>query len=49
MLNGRVTILMDLDRLEECADRNLMKFNTDKCEVQHFRREKTLAVIQAGN
>lgn len=33
MLKGRAAIQVDTDRLEECADRNLMKFSREKCEV----------------
>lgn len=32
MLKGRATILRDPGRLEECANRNLVKFNKDKCK-----------------
>lgn len=45
MLEGRVTIQRDIDRLEECVNRSLMKFNkedTKSCTWDH------LAVIQAG-
>ncbi|GAB0205950.1 mitochondrial enolase superfamily member 1 [Grus japonensis] len=33
---GRATLQEDLDRLEEWSDRNLMKFNKDKCKVLHL-------------
>ncbi|KAK4826414.1 LOW QUALITY PROTEIN: hypothetical protein QYF61_008947, partial [Mycteria americana] len=33
---GRATLQEDLDRLEEWADKNLMKFNQDKCKVLHL-------------
>ena len=32
----RVTLQEDLDRLEEWANKNLMKFNKDKCKVSHL-------------
>ena len=31
MLKGRAAILRDPDRLEECANRNLIKFNKEYC------------------
>ncbi|GAB0208570.1 mitochondrial enolase superfamily member 1 [Grus japonensis] len=33
---GRATLHKDLDRLEEWANKNLMKFNKDKCKVLHL-------------
>ena len=35
-LEGRATLPEDLDRLEEWANKNLMKFNKDKCKVLHL-------------
>ncbi|GAB0178838.1 P protein [Grus japonensis] len=35
-LEGRATLKKDLDRLEEWANKNLMKFNKEKCEVLHM-------------
>ena len=32
---GRAALQEDLDRLEERANKNLMKFNRDKCKVLH--------------
>ncbi|PKU48926.1 rna-directed dna polymerase from mobile element jockey-like [Limosa lapponica baueri] len=33
---GRATLQEDLDRLEEWVNKNLMKFNKDKCKVMHL-------------
>jgi len=35
-LEGTATLQEDLHRLEEWANKNLMKFNTDKCKVLHL-------------
>ena len=35
-LQGRDAIQTDLDRLEECACANLMKYNKAKCKVLHM-------------
>ncbi|KAK4829074.1 hypothetical protein QYF61_002018 [Mycteria americana] len=39
---------IDLDTLEEWADRNFMKFDQDKCKALCLGRKKPFAVIQAG-
>ena len=35
-LEGRPTLQKDLDRLEEWANKNLMKFSKVKCKVLHL-------------
>ena len=39
MLKGSVAFQRDLDRLEEWANRNLGKFNKDRCEALHMGRK----------
>ena len=38
--NGKAAIQRDLARLEEWANRSLMKFSEDKCKVLHLGRKK---------
>ncbi|GAB0196129.1 cAMP-dependent protein kinase inhibitor alpha [Grus japonensis] len=35
---GRATLQEDLDRPEELATKNIMKFNKDKCKVLHLEK-----------
>lgn len=35
---GRSTLLEDLERWEEWANKNLVKFNKDSCKVLHLRK-----------
>ncbi|GAB0179987.1 mitochondrial enolase superfamily member 1 [Grus japonensis] len=53
-LEGRATLWEDLDRLEEWANKNLMKFNKDKCKVLHLGKhnpgvQHRLGFIWLGN
>lgn len=47
-LEGKVTLKEDLDRLGEWADKNLMKFNQDKCKVLHLGKHKPGAQHRLG-
>lgn len=40
-LSSRAAIQKDLDRLEEQANRNILKSSQDKCKV-HLRRNNTM-------
>lgn len=40
ILRGRAAIQRERDQLEEWECRNLMKFNTDKCQVLHLWKKK---------
>jgi len=53
-LEGRTNPAGDVDRLEEWANKNLMKFNKDKCKVLHLRKhnpgvEHRLGSTQLGS
>lgn len=37
-----------LDKLEECADKNLVKVNREKCKVLHLGRMSPLQWCQLG-
>jgi len=42
MSEGHAAIQRDLNRLEKCVDRNLMKLNKGKCKVLHLRRNNPM-------
>lgn len=47
-LRGRDAVQRELDKMEECATRNLIKFSKDKCQVLLLRRKTSSALIKAG-
>ncbi|GAB0190497.1 mitochondrial enolase superfamily member 1 [Grus japonensis] len=45
----RATLQEDLDRLEEWANKNLMKFSKDKCKVLHLRKHNPAVQHRLGS
>lgn len=48
MPEGRAGIQRDLDRLENWAGRNLIKFNKGKCKVVHLGKNNLLQQYMLG-
>lgn len=48
MLEERAAASGNLEKLEQCADRNLVKVNSNKCKVLHLGRMSPLQWCQLG-
>ncbi|PKU47407.1 rna-directed dna polymerase from mobile element jockey-like [Limosa lapponica baueri] len=48
-LEGRANLQEDLDRLEEWVNKNLMKFNKDKCNILHLGKHNPGVQYRLGS